>query len=56
VRHAYASVGEQSFGSAQAEAMMTDRTALGTDHVEKVTIEIESKTDRSLFDNEIAAH
>ena len=55
VRHVYAAIGEQPFGSAQAEAMMSGGIALGASHVGEVTIEIESGPDRTLSGDEIAA-
>jgi len=56
IRHVYAAVGEQPFGSAQAEAMMSGGAALGASHVGEVTIEIESGPERTLSGDEIAAH
>ncbi|MEO2199116.1 MAG: efflux RND transporter permease subunit [bacterium] len=55
VRHVYAAVGEQPFGSAQAEAMMSGGIAVGASHVGEVTIEIESGPNRTLSGDEIAA-
>jgi multidrug efflux pump subunit AcrB len=54
VRHVYAAEGEQPFGSAQAEAMMTGGSALGASHLGEVTVEIEPGADRTLTGDEIA--
>lgn len=47
VRHVYAAVGEQPFGSAQGDAMLNGSMILGGSHIGEVTIEIDPNAERT---------